>query len=161
MSQHVDIAVVRKSVTVDIPQAQAFELFTTKLGTWWPTDYQIGAADMRDFVMEPKAGGRWYEVGVDGSQCNTGAVIAFDPPERIVLSWHVTETWQYDPDPEHASEVEVRFVAEGPNRTRVDLEHRNIERHGAGASSIREVIDGPGGWTFLLEQYRDGELTII
>ena len=134
MTQSVDIAVVRKSVTVDVDQQRAFEVFVTNLGTWWPGEYHIGAADMKDFVIEPWAGGRWYEVGVDGTECDTGRVIAFEPPARIVLAWHITEQWSFDPDPAHASEVEVRFVAETPTCTRVELEHRNLERHGDGAA---------------------------
>jgi uncharacterized protein YndB with AHSA1/START domain len=153
MTQSVDIAVVRKSVTVDVDQQRAFEVFVTNLGTWWPGEYHIGAADMKDFVIEPKPGGRWYEVGVDGTECDTGRVIAFEPPERIVLAWHITEQWSFDPDPAHASEVEVRFVAETPTRTRVELEHRNLERHGDGAQAIRDTVDGPGGWDFLLPLY--------
>ena len=153
MTQDVETAVVRKSITVQTSRERAFEVFTAKLGTWWPKEYSIGEADMADFVLELEVGGRWYEVGVDGKECDTGRVMAFEPPDRVVLAWHLTEEWQYDPDPAHASEVEVRFFAEGATRTRVELEHRGIERHGAGASAVRDVVDGPGGWSFLLERF--------
>ena len=147
------LTVVKKSVTVDVDQQRAFEVFTARLMTWWPAEYHIGATDMKDFVIEPKAGGRWYEVGVDGSECDTGRVLVFDPPSRLVLAWHITEEWGYDPDPEHSSEVEVRFVAESPTRTRVELDHRGFERHGAGGTQIRDTVDGPGGWDALLTRY--------
>jgi len=108
---------------------------------------------MADFVMEPKVGGRWYELGVDGKQCDTGRVTAYEPPERIVLAWQLDERWQYDPDPAHASEVEVRFIAEGPSQTRVELEHRGFERHGAGADGVRDGTDAPTGWTYVLDLF--------
>jgi uncharacterized protein YndB with AHSA1/START domain len=145
MSQHVDSEVVRRTITVAVSQQRAFEVFTAQLGTWWPKEYSIGAADMADFVMEPKAGGRWYEVGVDGKECDTGWVKAFEPPDRLTLAWHLNESWQYDPDPAHASEVEVRFVADGEALTRVELEHRGFERHGGGADSVRGVVESPQG----------------
>ena len=153
------LTVVKKSVTVDVDRQRAFEVFTTRLMTWWPPEYHIGAADMADFVIEPKAGGRWYEVGVDGSECDTGRVLVFDPPRRLVLAWHITEEWGYDPDPEHSSEVDVQFIAESPSRTRVELEHRGFERHGAGGAQIRDVVDGPGGWDALLPRYGEAAST--
>jgi uncharacterized protein YndB with AHSA1/START domain len=108
---------------------------------------------MADFVLEPKVGGRWYEVGTDGTECDIGRVIAFDPPGRVVIAWHLNAAWQYDPDPEHASEFEVRFVAEGPNTTRVEVEHRNFERHGDGAEGVRGGVDAPEGWGYCLDQF--------
>ena len=152
MTQHVD-TVVRRTITVAASQQRAFEVFTAQFGTWWPKDYQIGAAPMADFVMEPTVGGRWYELGVDGKQCDTGRVTAYEPPERVVLAWQLDERWQYDPDPAHASEVEVRFIAEGPTQTRVELEHRGFERHGAGADGVRGGIDAPTGWTYVLDLF--------
>lgn len=144
---------VRKSITVAVSQQRAFEVFTTQLGTWWPKQYSIGEADMADFVLEPKVGGRWYEVGVDGKECETGRVIAFEPPDRLVLAWHLDGSWQYDPDPAHASEVEVRFIPEGDTSTRVELEHRGFERHGAGAEGVQGIVDSPQGWGYLLELF--------
>jgi len=152
MTQHVETA-VRRSVTVAASQEHAFAVFTAQFGTWWPKQYSIGAADMSDFVLEPKVGGRWYEVGVDGSQCETGRVLAFDPPDRLVLAWHLDANWQYDPDPAHASEVEVRFIAEEPTRTRVELEHRGFERHAAGGEAVHGVVDSPQGWSYCLELF--------
>jgi uncharacterized protein YndB with AHSA1/START domain len=144
---------VRRTITVAASQARAFEVFTAQFGTWWPRDYQIGPAPMTDFILEPNVGGRWYELDEDGSQCDTGRVLAYEPPARVVLSWQLDAQWQYDPDPAHASQVEVRFIAEGPSRTRVELEHRGFERHGAGAEPIRTGLEQPSGWTFVLERY--------
>jgi uncharacterized protein YndB with AHSA1/START domain len=153
MTQHVDTA-VRRTVTVEASQQRAFEVFTAQFGTWWPKAYSIGEAEMADFVLEPKVGGRWYEVGVDGKECDTGRVTVFEPPDRLVLAWHLDARWQYDPDPARASEVEVRFIAEGPTRTRVELEHRGFERHGDGGDAVRGVVDSPQGWSFCLELFR-------
>jgi uncharacterized protein YndB with AHSA1/START domain len=144
---------VRRTITVAASQERAFEVFTAQFGRWWPKEYHIGEAERADFVLEPKSGGRWYEVGVDGKACATGRVTAFEPPRRLVLAWQLDERWQYDPDPTHASEVEVRFVALGPAETRVELEHRGFERHGAGAGGVRAGIEAPSGWTFVLERY--------
>jgi uncharacterized protein YndB with AHSA1/START domain len=152
MTQDVGTA-VRKSITVAAPQQRAFDVFTAQLGRWWPKDYHIGQAAMADFIIEPRAGGRWYELGVDGSQCDTGRVLAFDPPDRLVLAWHLNAQWQFDADPSHASEVEVRFVAEGPSQTRVELEHRAFERHGAGADAVRGSVGGDMGWGHCLELF--------
>ena len=152
MTQHVD-TVVRRTITVAAAQQRAFDVFTAQFGTWWPKDYQIGAAPMADFVIEPKVGGRWYELGVDGKQCDTGRVTAYEPPERVVLAWQLDERWQYDPDPAHASEVEVRFIAEGPSQTRVELEHRRLDRYGARRDEMRRIFDSEGDWGRVLELF--------
>jgi uncharacterized protein YndB with AHSA1/START domain len=152
MTQNVDTA-VRRTITVEAPQERAFEVFTSQFGTWWPREYSIGEADMADFVVEPKAGGRWYEVGVDGEECDTGRVMRFEPPERLTLAWHLNGSFQYDPDPAHASEVEVRFIVETPTRTRVELEHRGIERHGGDADAVRGIVDSPQGWSYCLDAF--------
>ena len=152
MTQDVQ-SMVRRTITVAASQQRAFEVFTAKFGAWWPKDYQIGPSPMVDFVLEPKVGGRWYELDEDGTECETGRVLAFEPPSRLVIAWQLDERWQYDPDPSHASEVEVRFVAEGPSQTRVELEHRGFERHGAGGEGVRAGIDAPSGWTAVLEVY--------
>ncbi|MGH9193158.1 MAG: SRPBCC family protein [Acidimicrobiales bacterium] len=142
---------VRTTITVGVSQQRAFEVFTAQFGTWWPREYSIGEADMADFVVEPKVGGRWYEVGVDGTECDTGRVTAFEPPERLVLAWHLNESFQYDPDPAHASEVEIRFIAEDSTQTRVELEHRDFERHGVGAQAVHDGVNQ--GWSYCLELY--------
>jgi uncharacterized protein YndB with AHSA1/START domain len=153
MTEDVATAVVRRTITVPVSQQRAFEVFTAELGTWWPKEFSIGEAEMADFVVEPKVGGRWYEVGVDGKECDTGRVTAFDPPARLTLAWHLNERFQYDPDPAHASEVEVRFIAQDPTRTTVELEHRGFERHGGGADGVHGVVDSPQGWSDCLELF--------
>jgi len=144
---------VRQSITVAAGQERAFRVFTEEFGAWWPRDYSIGKVEMADFVVEPKAGGRWYEVGVDGTECDTGRVTAYEPPRRLVLAWHLNGSWQFDPDPDHASEVEVLFIAEGGNRTRVELEHRYFERHGADAAAVRGAVSATGGWGRVLDAF--------
>jgi uncharacterized protein YndB with AHSA1/START domain len=152
MSQQTTAPVLR-TVTVAASRERAFEVFTAQFGSWWPKDYSIGEADMADFVLEPKVGGRWYEVGVDGAECDCGHVTAYEPPERVVLAWQLDANWTYDPDPAHASEVEVRFVTEGPTTTRVELEHRGFENHGDGAPGVHGGVDSPQGWTYCLDLY--------
>jgi uncharacterized protein YndB with AHSA1/START domain len=153
MSQPTTYAPVVRSITVATSRDRAFKVFTEQIGTWWPKEYSIGEADMADFVVEPKVGGRWYEVGADGVECDTGRVLVCEPPERVVFAWHLNGEWQFDPDPDHASEVEVRFVAEAPGRTRVELEHRNLERHGPGWEPERDAVGGEGGWPLYLQRF--------
>jgi uncharacterized protein YndB with AHSA1/START domain len=153
MTQNIETAVVRRTITVGASQQRAFEVFTAGFGTWWPKEYSVGEADLADFVIEPKVGGRWYEVGEDGKECDAGKVIAFEPPDRLALAWHLDGNFQYDPDPTHASEFEVRFVAEGTTSTRVELEHRGFERHGATAEAVFGIVDSPNGWTYCLDLF--------
>ena len=147
------IAVV-KSITVRAPQERAFRVFTEQYNTWWPRGHHIGKADLAEAIIEPKVGGRYYERGVDGSECDWGRVLAYDPFDRVVVSWGLQEDWGYDPDPAKHSEVEVRFIPEGPDRTRVELEHRHIERH-AKPEEVVKGVDAPGGWGGLLELYAE------
>ena len=153
MSQQTTYAPVVRTITVATSRDRAFEVFTEQIGTWWPKEYSIGDTDMADFVVEPRVGGRWYEVGVDGAECDTGRVLVYEPPERVVFAWHINGEWQFDPDPEHASEVEVRFVAEGPASTRVELEHRQFERHGDGAASVHGAVGDTSGWNYCLGKF--------
>lgn len=143
---------VTKTVTVNAGRERAFTVFTEKFVTWWPKSHHIGDADLADAVIEPKVGGRWYERGVDGTECDWGVVLAYDPPERVTLSWHLQGDWSYDPDPAKASEVEVRFIAEADDRTRVELTHRHIERHD-GHEQVRVGVDSPNGWGGILADY--------
>jgi uncharacterized protein YndB with AHSA1/START domain len=143
---------VRKSLTVHASIAHAFAVFTTGFDSWWPRAHHIGTADLLAAVIEPRAGGRWFEKGVDGSECEWGTVLVYEPPSRVVLSWHLNGEWQYDPDPSHASEVDVRFIPDGPGRTKVEFEHRHIER-AVGAEQLRSGVDSPQGWTGLLELF--------
>lgn len=144
-------APVRKSIRVDAPRERAFDVFTAGIGRWWPKSHHIGAADLDTLVFEPREGGRWFERGVDGSECEVGKVLVWDPPARLVLAWQLTPEFKYDPD--LVTEVEVQFIAEGANATRVELEHRNLERFGDRVDAMRQQIDGPGGWGDLLQLF--------
>lgn len=145
---------VTKTVTVRASRERAFTVFTEKFFTWWPASHHIGTAEMADAVIEPRAGGRWYERGTDGVECEWGQVLAYDPPARVLLTWHLQGDWSYNPDPAKSSEVEVRFIEEAPDRTRVELEHRHIERHD-GADDVVTGVDSPGGWTGILATYAE------
>jgi len=114
MSPAPTIPAIHGTITVGVPVEQAFRVFTGSLHTWWPPEYHIGQTDMAEAIMEPREGGRWYERGVDGSECDWGRVLTWEPPHRLVVTWQINGEWQYDPDPEHASEVEVRFTADRP-----------------------------------------------
>ncbi len=154
MTQQATTDAVRRAITVQASAERAFEVFTGRFDTWWPRSHHIGAADMKEAVIEPREGGRFYERGVDGSECDWGRVLAWEPPSRLLLTWQIDAEWQYDPDPEHASEVEVRFTPEGDG-TRVELEHRHFERHGADGAKIRDAVGQEGGWGGLLGMYAE------
>jgi uncharacterized protein YndB with AHSA1/START domain len=142
---------VRHAVTVPLPADEAFALFTERFNVWWP-QHHIGAAELAEVVLEPHAGGRWFERGVDGSECDWGTVLVCERPERLVMTWQISPEWKYDPDPAHASEVEVRFTETG-GQTRVELEHRHIERHGEGAEDLHGQVSADEGWPYLMGLY--------
>jgi hypothetical protein len=143
---------VKKSVTVNVAQAKAFEVFTARFGEWWPlATHHTAEEDASTAVIEPHEGGRWFERGVHGTETMWGYVRAWEPPARVLLSWHLDADFRFDP--EHASEVEVRFVAEADDRTRVELEHRGLEVYGARAEQLRSAVDGEGGWSALLQEF--------
>jgi uncharacterized protein YndB with AHSA1/START domain len=146
------LAPVHHEVTVPLPIERAFSVFTESFDTWWPRTHKIGTAELAEAVLESRTGGRWYERGADGSECDWGKVIAYEPPRRLVITWQIDSNWQYDPDPAHGSEVEVLFTEEG-GQTRVELEHRHIERHGAAADELRKAVGSTGGWPGLLDGY--------
>lgn len=150
MSTQIRPAPVRKSIFVNSSPDHAFEVFTSGIGRWWPKSHKIGPADLDRPVIEPRTGGRWYELDVDGSQCEIGKVAIWEPPQRLVLIWQLTPEFSYDPD--LVTEVEVLFTAEGTG-TRVDLEHRDLERMGDKADAMRETVSGPGGWPGLLQLF--------
>ena len=152
MSTQIRPAPVRKSIFVSAPPDRAFEVFTSGIGRWWPKSHKIGPSDLERPVIEPRSGGRWYELDVDGSECEIGKVAAWEPPHRLVLIWQLTPEFTYDPD--LITEVEVQFTPEGDG-TRVELEHRDLERMGEKADAMREAVSGPGGWPALLELFAD------
>jgi len=151
MRQTVAIAPVRKSIRVNASPERAFEVFTSGLGRWWPRDKGIGKMPMKTAVMETRLGGRWYELAEDGSQATVGKIIVWDPPKRFVMTWDINSQWK--PDTTVSSEVEVKFIAEGTDATRVELEHRKFEQMGAEAgASMRKDVDG--GWPGMMERFK-------
>jgi uncharacterized protein YndB with AHSA1/START domain len=148
-------APVRKTITVKTSAARAFQVFTEGFDTWWPRTHSIGGKPLQQAVIETNAGGRCYQRSTDGSECDWGTVMVWEPPQRFVLAWHLNAQWEYDPDAARSSEVEVRFTPESDGSTRVDLEHRHFERHGESGAQIRTGVDSPGGWGGLLQMYAD------
>ena len=143
---------VRKLMSVKAPAAVVWKVFTEEMGKWWPlAAYKIGKANAVDAVIEPRVGGRWYEQGEDGSTCDWGSVLVWEPPTRLVLSWDITADWQYDPALK--TEIEVRFVADGENGTRVELEHRLLDRYGPRRDEMRAIFDKEGDWGRLLQAF--------
>jgi uncharacterized protein YndB with AHSA1/START domain len=148
-------AVVRRSITVGAPIEHAFAVFTEGFDTWWPRSHHIGKSPMKRAIVEGKAGGRLYSEQADGTECDWGRVLVWEPPQRLVMAWQINEHWQYEPDLAKASEVEIRFTGEPDGRTRVDLEHRHFDRHGVGGETIRTAVGSEGGWGTLLQLFAD------
>jgi uncharacterized protein YndB with AHSA1/START domain len=144
---------VRSSIVVEAPVERAFTIFTTDIGTWWPPDHHILQGELAEMVFEPRVGGRIVDRATDGTECAWARVLAYEPPERVVFSWDISLQWQIETDPARTSEVEVRFVPDGPARTRVELEHRHLDRHGPGWESVRDGVASDGGWPIYLQRY--------
>jgi len=145
-------ASVKKSVTVRADVKKAFRVFTEDYDSWWPRSHHIGKSPMKKAIIEAKAGGRCYTEQEDGTECDWGQVLVWEPPRRLVIAWQITHEWGYQPDLAQSSEVEIRFTPVDSG-TRVDLEHRHLERHGAGATAMRTAIDSEGGWGSLLQLF--------
>jgi uncharacterized protein YndB with AHSA1/START domain len=142
---------VRKEVVVEAPVERAFRVFTDKFNLWWPREHHIGAAEMAEAIIEPRVGGRWYEKGVDGSECEWGQVLTWDPPKRVVMKWQLDHEWKFDPSLH--TEVEVRFTPIAPMQTRVELEHRLLENMGEHAAMVRAGVDSEQGWGMLMSLF--------
>lgn len=142
---------IRREIVVDAGPQRAFEVFTADMTSWWPPAYHIGSAPIEEIVIEPRAGGRWFTRHQDGTETSTGYVSAWEPPGRLVITWQVGADWKYHED--LVTSVEVRFVAEGPDRTRVLLEHRDLDAFGADAGTMRKTFEEPTAWTGTLEAY--------
>ena len=155
MSPTIDyfIAPVRKSVTVKASQQHAFEVFTQGFDSWWPRSHHIGSSPMTRAVIECFAGGRAYSEQTDGTQCDWGQILVWEPPQRFVLAWKISAQWKYEPDLSKSSEVEVTFTPDSDGHTRVDLEHRHFERMGPAGETMRQGVDSPGGWSDLLSMF--------
>lgn len=137
---------VRTSITVEAPIARAFSVFTDGIATWWPPEHHILGGELAEMVFEPRVGGHVIDRGVDGSECRWARVLAYEPPNRVVFSWDINLSWQIETDPEKASEVQVTFTPDGPQRTQVELEHRHLDRHGEGWEQMRAAVGSPDGW---------------
>jgi uncharacterized protein YndB with AHSA1/START domain len=149
MTKTVTVAPVRKNVRVRITPERAFEIFTAGMVRWWSKQYSINSSPISEIVIEPGANGRWFERGEDGSECQWGTVLAWEPPSRLILAWQITPSWTYDPN--LVTEVEVRFIADGAG-TRVELEHP-LDGYGAAAEDMFKVFDAPNAWQGLLESF--------
>ena len=153
MSNAPSSTTVQHSVVVQAPIERAFRVFTKDFGRFKPPEHNMLAVDIAETVFEPRVGGHLYDRGVDGSECRWARVLVYEAPTRVVFSWDISPQWQIETDPNRASEVEVRFVAESEQRTRVELEHRNLERHGEGWEGVRAGVDADEGWPLYLSQY--------
>ena len=155
MTTPAEATAVRHEIVVDVPIERAFSFFTEDFGSFKPPAHNLLAVEIAETVFEPRVGGRLYDRGIDGSECHWARVLAYEPPHRVVISWDISPTWQIETDPGKTSEVEVRFIAEAPERTRVELEHRNLDRHGEGWNGVRAAVDGDEGWPLYLQRFRD------
>jgi uncharacterized protein YndB with AHSA1/START domain len=146
---------VRTQIVVEAPIERAFRVFTEDFGSFKPPEHNLLGVEIAETVFEPRVGGHVYDRGVDGSECRWARVLAFEPPDRVVISWDISPQWQIETDVDKTSEVEVRFIAEAPGRTRVELEHRNLDRHGEGWEAERDAVGGDGGWPLYLERFAE------
>ena len=143
---------IRQSIVVETPPERAFGVFTDGMSSWWPmASYSIAPGPMAAAVVEPRAGGRWFERSEDGNECDWGRVLVWEPPDRVLLSWEISAEWQHDPDLH--TELEVRFTAEGDDRTRVELEHRGLDAYAEQAEQMRTILGSDDGWAGLLRRF--------
>ena len=155
MTHATDATSIRHQITVDAPVERAFTVFTEDFGSFKPREHNLLEVDIAETVFEPRAGGRLFDRGVDGSECDWARVLAYEPPTRVVISWDISPHWQVETDLDKTSEVEIRFIAEGPERTRVELEHRHLDRHLDGWQGLREGVDSVDGWPLYLRRYAE------
>jgi uncharacterized protein YndB with AHSA1/START domain len=155
MSTQATATSVETSIVVEAPAERAFSVFTEGIGSWWPPEHHILDGELAEMVFEPRVGGHVYDRATDGRECRWARVLAYEPPRRFVISWDIGLDWQIEANPERASEIEVRFLPEGPARTRVELEHRNLERHGEGWEQMRAAVGSPDGWGAGLRRFAE------
>lgn len=146
---------VTVQIVVEAPIEEAFTVFTEGIGTWMPPEYNMLGVPIAERVFEPRAGGRIYDRGTDGSECHWGNVLVYEPPNRVAFSWNISPRWQIETDAAKRSEVDVRFIAESGDRTRVELEHRHLDRHGDGWQQQRGELESEGGWPGCLRRYAE------
>jgi uncharacterized protein YndB with AHSA1/START domain len=145
--------VVRRQIVVNAPIQDAFTTFTARFGDFKPAEHNLLAAPIAETVFEPRVGGHIYDRATDGTECHWARVLVYEPPQRVVFSWDIGPSWQVESDPDNTSEVEVRFTEEDPHRTRVELEHRNLDRHGPGWEAVRDGVADDQGWPLYLDRY--------
>jgi uncharacterized protein YndB with AHSA1/START domain len=146
---------VRSEIVVEAPIERAFQVFVEQFDRIKPREHNMLTVDIEETIFEPHVGGRIYDRGVDGSECRWARVLAYEPPDRLAFTWDISPYWQIETDQEHTSEVEVRFIAESPERTRLELEHRHLDRHGEGWEGLREGVEADQGWPLYLQRYAD------
>ena len=151
---------VRKAVRVNAPVERAFRVFVEHMESWWPATHHIGNTPFKAIFVEPRVGGKWYEINAEDQRCEWGTVLKWDPPHSVAFSWHLgpghdRPDWVFDPDMSRASEVEIRFTSEAPQSTLVELTHSKLERHGEGYEQLRALFDGPGAWGDILNLYAE------
>lgn len=155
MSSQAEATSVRHAIVVEAPIERAFKVFTEDFGRFKPAEHNLLGVPIAETVFEPRVGGHLYDRGVDGSECRWARVLAWDPPNRLLMSWDISPQWRIETDPDRTSEWEVRFTAEAPDRTRVEIEHRKLERHGAGWEGVRDGVGDERGWPLYLARYGD------
>ena len=155
MSTQASETSVRNSIVVEAPIERAFLVFTDDFGSFKPPEHNLLQVEIAETVFESHVGGNIYDRGVDGSECRWARVLAYEPPNRVVFSWDISPHWQIETDHDKTSEVEVRFIAEGPDRTRLEIEHRNLDRHGDGWEGVREGVHGDQGWPLYLQRFAE------
>jgi uncharacterized protein YndB with AHSA1/START domain len=155
MSTHTADTSVKQSIVVEVPIARAFKVFTEDFGRFKPPEHNLLGVPIAATVFEPRVGGYLYDRGSDGSECRWARVLAYEPPNRLLLSWNISPQWQIETDPDKTSEWEVRFIAETAQRTRVEIEHRKLERQGEGWESVRDGVGGERGWPLYLQRFAD------
>lgn len=147
--------VVRREIVVEAPIAHAFATFVERFGDFKPPEHNLLGSPIARTTFDPEVGGNIYDIGEDGSECRWARILAYDPPDRVVFSWDISPYWQIETDPDRTSEVEVRFSAETPDRTRIELEHRHLDRHGDGWEGVRDGVADDAGWPLYLARYTD------
>lgn len=153
MNAQVAQNIVRHSIVVEAPIERAFKVFTEQFGSFKPREHNLLKVQIAETVFERRVGGYLYDRGVDGSECRWARVLAYEPPHRVVLSWDISPRWQIETDRNKSSEWEVRFIPETERTTRVELEHRHLERHGTGWESVRDGVGSDQGWPLYLQRF--------
>jgi uncharacterized protein YndB with AHSA1/START domain len=155
MTTPAEATAVRHQVVVDAPIERAFSVFTDDFGSFKPPEHNLLSVEIAETVFEPRAGGHLYDRGIDGSECHWARILVYEPPNRVVISWDINPQWQIETDLEKTSEVEVRFIPETPERTRVELEHRHLDRHGDGWEAVRDGVDSEDSWPLYLSRFAE------